>query len=438
MLPARPDRTLSVPPEYYEIVFTVLYGIWETESVDWRDKARQKKLPATGALLFELDERLKKKAKLDTVAEQAAGESTEKGITDEDLEEGSKTEAPQAHAVLEVVISISLLAALLLSPKLWLSSRSYPLTPVVSFLKPISFPFDYATFGMMLVLLTAIVFIAKPTKSMLGFVFLAFLYALFDQSRWQPWFYQYVFMLAALNWPRSGLQTCRLIVVSVYFWSGIQKINSVFIHDVFPWMLGPLTRVIPAAAKVYPLGYIAPFIEIGIGIGLLTKKFRTPAIFAALMLHLFILVSLFLRHWDTIIWPWNAAMAFFVVALFWKRKISGRAILWKSKKLVLVMFGILPALSLFNLWDSYLSFALYSGNVSEGRILSKTLDQTEIYHWSYRELNVPPYPEARIFKQVARRLCKEDPDLKLIIQERPVLFQTRRQLVYGCSSLRKP
>ena len=34
----------------------------------------------------------------------------------------------------------------------------------------------------------------------------------------------------------------------------------------------------------------------------------------------------------------------------------------------IVLFAILPGLSFFNLWDSYLSSALYSGNLTEAQI----------------------------------------------------------------------
>jgi hypothetical protein len=51
---------------------------------------------------------------------------------------------------------VGLLAGFLLSPKLWLSARFYPSTPVLSFLKPLSFPFDYVVFlGMLLCLCVA-------------------------------------------------------------------------------------------------------------------------------------------------------------------------------------------------------------------------------------------------------------------------------------------
>src|ERR1700722_13070531 len=57
---------------------------------------------------------------------------------------------------LKIAITAGLLAGFLLSPKLWLSARFYPSTPVLSFLKPLSFPFDYVVFlGMLLCLCVA-------------------------------------------------------------------------------------------------------------------------------------------------------------------------------------------------------------------------------------------------------------------------------------------
>ena len=80
--------------------------------------------------------------------------------------------------------------------------------------------------------------------------------------RWQPWFYQYFFMLAALGfyaWKkpeaknnRVALDCCALIVVCTYFWSGIQKLNASFIHEVWPDMTAPLLRFLPGGLKGLP------------------------------------------------------------------------------------------------------------------------------------------------------------------------------------------
>jgi hypothetical protein len=47
--------------------------------------------------------------------------------------------------------------------------------------------------------LTWIAVQARPAKAIAAFVALAAAYSLYDQSRWQPWFDQYLFMLVALG-----------------------------------------------------------------------------------------------------------------------------------------------------------------------------------------------------------------------------------------------
>ena len=75
----------------------------------------------------------------------------------------------------------------------------------------------------------------------------------------------------------------------------------------------------------------------------------------------------------------------------------------------------MPALSLFHLWDDYLSSALYSGNRTGVVYLSDDAFESlpdkiqdyvfeegpnrsrlDINHWSFLEMNVPAYPESRI------------------------------------------
>jgi hypothetical protein len=107
-----------------------------------------------------------------------------------------------------------------------------------------------------------------------------------------------------------------------------------------------------------------------IAVGLLTTRFRRAAVIGALAMHAFILICIgvLLPFYDVIVWPWNIAMCVFVVLLFWKhgkRIVVGR--IWFAR-LVLLLFGIAPVLSFGNLWDAYLSFALYSGNNNSATI----------------------------------------------------------------------
>ena len=64
-------------------------------------------------------------------------------------------------------------------------------------------------------------------------------------------------------------------------------------------------------------------------------------------------------------------MIVFLLLLFLPSKAPAPEILWGRNwfhRLVFVLFALAPALSFFDLWDSYLSAALYSGNKNQGAI----------------------------------------------------------------------
>ncbi len=353
-------------------------------------------------------------------------------------------------------------AGLLLAHKLWLSDRFYPQTPVWSSWKPLPFPFDVAALIVLLLLLLIIAAAPKPNLWIAVFVALVVPLALLDQSRWQPWFYQYLFMLIAVGLGRetAALNTCRLIVVSIYFWSGLQKAHSHFTGDVFPWLMEPAARFLPSGITpfVSKFGIIVPIVEVALALGLLTRRFRNAAVLISIMTHALIMLSIgpLGHNANTVVWPWNIAMAAFVFILFWRADdFSLSDLIWTKnfafQKVVLLLFAIAPALSFFNLWDNYLSAALYAGNKNEatiyldGPVFDKLPDAIQEYveddkldisDWSYGELNVPPYPEIRIYKNVARSLCRYG-DVKLEVRGKAVLFNRVEQLSFDCAALSK-
>jgi hypothetical protein len=188
-------------------------------------------------------------------------------------------------------------------------------------------------------------------------------------------------------------------------------------------------------------------------------------------MHVFILFSIGpLGHdWNTIVWPWNVAMMAFVVILFWRAEgFSARHILVPRAPLgaslfhglILLLFGVMPLFSFFGLWDSYLSASLYSDNIkratlhisesvkdrlpetvrgsvnTSGASDSSTINITE---WSYKELNVPPYPEDRVFKNAARHVCayaEEPSEVTLMVKGKPNPMEGSREAeIYDCSGL---
>jgi hypothetical protein len=364
---------------------------------------------------------------------------------------------------LKIAIAAAVFAGLALSPKLWLSERVYPMTPVLANLRAIPSPLDYFLYGAMLAMLVAIAIVERPRNLIGLFALLAIGVAMFDQSRWQPWFYQYLAMLIAVGFCHrdAALNTCRLVMACTYFWSGLQKANLDFVHNVFPFMLGPLAWIVPMQ-----MGFIAPVIEVAIGIGLLTRRFRTYAVWGGIAMHAFILVAIgpLGSNSNSVVWPWNVAMICFLIILFWKRtEVPAREILWPREgvyqRIVLVLFGIAPVLSFFNLWDGYLSSALYSGVRNTAVVyvtdaLKDRLPKEIVEHvyasnkagtgililreWSMSELNAGIYPEPRIYKSLAKYMCTyvHDPsEMKLWIKQTNVLFAADRQVSYDCPAL---
>jgi hypothetical protein len=374
--------------------------------------------------------------------------------------------------LLRITVISGLLAGFALSPQLWLSSRLYPLTPVWSFIRAPGSPIDHIIFFALIASLIAAG--VAPRREILIAVFaLLALVALQDQSRWQPWFYQYAIMLLAivLAGPERqtlALNTCCLIVAATYIWSGLAKLNPHFMDNTFPWLVGPFIGAWPAPDEwlARHLGFLAPLLECSTGVGLLTRRFRRPALFCAIAMHVAILIAIgpLALNFNAVVWPWNLAMIAFLLILFYKRSDQPAApdIVWGRsyafQKIVLVLFGLMPALTYFNLWDHYLSSALYSGNRTSGMVyvsdhvfdlLPATIqdyvyedqpDRSElnINEWSLGELKVPSYPELRIYKNVARRICgyaANGTGVELVVQGKLALLNGNRRSVYHCSDL---
>ena len=376
---------------------------------------------------------------------------------------------------LKVTVLAALCIGLLMSRPLWIGPRSYPLTPV-STMVPLIDGVVASGLYVTLFMLAAIAVVApKPRSWIIAFLAVLTAFCLADQTRWQPWVFQYSFLLAAMAlyaWngadtagANRSLNIARLIVAATYVFSGLQKINLNFMENEFPWLVQPITGAFPSTAHLlHGVGMVAPFLQVAFGVGLLTRRFRSFSLIMAVTMHLFILamfgpVGL---NWNNIVWPWTAAMAVFDILLFagapefsWREVVSN----WRDPCYAapVLLFAILPALSFFNLWDSYLSSALYSGNLTEAQIylsdagkaslpapirarLVRTSPDTNVLNlqrWAIEELDVTPYPETRVDRAIAKSICHDlrDPaQLVLIVREQRMFF-SRPEIGYRCLDL---
>jgi uncharacterized membrane protein YphA (DoxX/SURF4 family) len=376
---------------------------------------------------------------------------------------------------LKIAVVVAFCIGLLMSLHLWIGDRSYPLVPISSGLPQLDELLARVLFAALFILAGAILLAPKPQRFIAVFLAIIAVFCLLDETRWQPWVLLYGFLLATLalfSWDgddvsghQSALNIARLILASTYVFSGLQKINTNFVQSDFPWIVQPITNVLPSTTNAFhAFGMIVPFVQIAFGVGLLTKRFRRASLIVAIAMHLFILAMFGPtgHNWNSIIWPWTAAMAVFDILLFTNTvEFEIGEARWMPRRpyhgIVLVVFAALPLLSFFNAWDSYLSAALYSGNLTEAEIYvsdagkaslpvpiqdrtvhtSANTNVINLQRWAIEDLNVTPYPETRVYKAVTRSVCSQSRDptqLVLIIREQR-MFRSKSEAAYRCSEV---
>ena len=355
------------------------------------------------------------------------------------------------------VLVAAALSGMLFCRPLWLSTRDYPLVPLLP-----SWLILPASYGPVLLALTLFSLVAAAWYFRPAIIFFLaatlYLYGC-DQNRGQPWMYMYwVMLLLNLLPERTVLPACRLALSLVYFWAGVQKLNGTFFSVMPPWFVQPASDWGLPGMVVAALRWVVtmtPFMEIFISIGVWFRKTRWYVIALATTLHGASLLFLGPIGHDVnvVVWPWNIAMVALLVVLFGlKERASLMQALGEVRKsivgaVVIALYGLLPILSFFGWWDSYFSFSLYSANLSKADLyLSRPFLerlpaqlQTYVYPtknfnpsfqapfilehqmWAAAKLGVPPLPEPRgyavVFRQIAAYATNDD-DCWMYVQTR--------------------
>lgn len=346
------------------------------------------------------------------------------------------------------------------SAPLWfLSDRSLPLAPVNGLFTN----FQQCNTVLSLSLIGTLLASCFRARVTVAAVALITIQCLADQTRFQPWLYQYLLILSGLALPEKlnggslpTLNAYRLMFVAIYFWSGFYKINWTYAHMVFPWLLGNAIKNVLGVSAVESLAIVSAIGELLIGLGLLFARTRAVALWCCVVLHLGILLRLgpLSYGWNSVIWPWNLAMIAIAILLFRNTpEASAKEIAiprscfhWS----IMVLCCLAPALSALNMWDFYPSFHLYSGDHQAAKLklspaftsripddLLKLIDRNDkgeqILHfepWCEKTLNVPPYPAERVYRSLAQSIADQyggkKGDVVLILEERPDLLTGQR------------
>jgi len=349
-------------------------------------------------------------------------------------------------SILSATVAIFFFIAKIISWKLWLTNRRFPLIPAFDFLQIVSPGTHLLLYTTSIILLLLVIIKPQQYKLLSTVIIVEVLSCILDQNRWQPWEYQYVFMLFILlvnrNNEKNILFMLLIVICSTYFYSGLQKVNPHFIkqvwgHTVLRDFLH-LPSNITLQSNILRLGYFLPLLEITLGIGLLLKKTRRIAIYTLLAMHILILMLIgpFGLWYNIIVWPWNLAMMAFLL-IFLKQNIDtpdiSSLISQKVNLLILIVCIIFPLLNFWGYWDFYFSSSLYSGRIDicyiELHHPDKNFELKEFYRkknatdtvankemillqdWALKELNTPPCPQVRVYKKIKTEWQKRYPNV---------------------------
>lgn len=324
--------------------------------------------------------------------------------------------------------------------KLWIAERQYPTAPCFSFLNEVPGWVHWLLLATSVVALAAL--IRKFSKPLLVLLLICEICAcLLDQTRWQPWEYQYLFtmFIFLVNYKEQWRIQPVLIflLATIYIYSGLHKMSGAFIGMIWkPMILTKFFRL-PQTVIHLPVvhysGYILPVIEFAAGIFLLIPKTRRIAAKLLIAMHLYLLLLLgpLGININVIIWPWNTLMIVYLYLMVIRNEPppSLKPVFYKFNYVVVIFWAIMPAFCFVGLWDNYLSSNLYSGNVPSLIISVKDkagledlapyfakhdaqnlLDSDEVIYlqnWAFGELNVPAYPELRTHKIIVRKFMKK-------------------------------
>jgi hypothetical protein len=271
--------------------------------------------------------------------------------------------------ILLAVTCIFWLIAKIISWKLWVTERLFPVIPTFDFLSAIPaiahWIFLFSSIGLLISLTI------RPGNKTLQYSLMLFeLFAcLLDENRWQPWEYLYLFILLLFILNKSEktaiiYSSFVIVLATIYFYSGIHKMQEGFVT--YMWDHTILKRMLHLPISFQPknwlhyCGYALPSVECIAGIGLLFAATKKIASILLMAMHVFILVLLgpWGIQYNVIVWPWNVAMIFFLYYLFidnGNKSFFQFLLPGLRYKMILFCWAVLPAFNFHRLLGS-LSF----------------------------------------------------------------------------------
>ena len=352
------------------------------------------------------------------------------------------------------ITSITFILQIIYSIKLWINFRSFPKVPIFENIQLIYDSFSYPILFLLLGLL--LLNSTRPGAIVNGLILIVLsIFIIDDVNRMQPWVYLYliIFLLTVINRLQGSkemlINQLWIILIGVYFWSGISKLNYSFLETTYLEVLTKVFRIEDTSSFIAyrEFGFLIPIIEIAAAILIISKSYRTVGVLLAILTHVFIIyfVSPFALGNNYIVIPWNILMILFLLILYHRKPEANN--IWEnrfSERLVVIALSVLvlmlPFLNLLGRWDNYLSFNLYSGKFEHLLVLVEDesfelLDENvkeafepitklrgksmlNVTAWAHRELRTPSYPEGWVLDRICKKFCNYDTSNKNMQFER--------------------
>ncbi|RCS46056.1 hypothetical protein DTL42_16335 [Bremerella cremea] len=382
----------------------------------------------------------------------------------------ARSDTDRAFFLYQRLVSLFLPILVGVTYLIWLPQQQFPAVPVLEVFCPVPGFVDLGLLGAILALSLGLLLTGPQFKwaaaMWLALAFLLVFAFLLNQHRFQPWAYQFAVLALffGLAPPAIARRLASWLVLSIYFYSALSKLNPSFVNELgsdFLATLGNFVGLNLIPIQLGPWKWFAlafPAFEMLAFLLLLNRQTRKVGVVAACLMHvglLLVLGPLGLNHsWGVLLWN----VFFFVQAilLFWfpVPTATPQPACW-NVRLAQAICGLVllfPTLELIGLGDPWPSWGLYASHVGRTHCflvrhaatklpedLQKYVaaDSTndlfvpvELDQWSLRTTGAPMYPGERFAFAVGRSFVLKTNTAKVaqFVLESPAgRFQEDRQ-----------
>lgn len=217
--------------------------------------------------------------------------------------EGDASSAARAAALLSRAAAAAGLMLIAATWPLWTSQAAFPRVPFVGALRGVPAWLEGAALAAACVALVVALAAGRQRRigrwSLLTYAIAIAFLVLADQHRLQPWAYQLslLALILAVLPPFEAIAWLRLLIVSIYVYSALSKLDWTFLESgggqivdgllkflhVKYQQAGPSRSIL---AGSFALG------ELLVGVGLCWRRWRRAALFASVAMHLLLLAAL--------------------------------------------------------------------------------------------------------------------------------------------------